>query len=96
MREIGEASSANVQNRLALLSDHENQTSISREYAEFVTELKARIQSARIFAARAVNRDLILLYWDIGRGIVEKQEELGWDESVVELLSRDLQQAFPG
>ncbi len=42
----------------------------SREYVEFVTELKARIQSARISAARAVNRDLIRLYWDIGRGIL--------------------------
>ena len=50
----------------------------SREYVDFVTQLKTRIQSARISAARAVNRDLILLYWDIGRGIVEKQEELGW------------------
>jgi ABC-type uncharacterized transport system auxiliary subunit len=69
---------------------------LSREYAEFISELKARIQSARISAARAVNRDLILVYWDTGRGLVQKQEELGWGESVVELLSRDLQQAFPG
>jgi hypothetical protein len=43
-----------------------------------------------------VNRDLILLYWDIGRGIVEKQETLGWGESVVEMLAKDLQKAFPG
>ena len=68
----------------------------SREYAEFVTELKSRIQSARISAARAVNRDLILLYWDIGRGIVERQEKLGWGQSVVEMLSRDVEKAFPG
>jgi len=58
--------------------------------------LKTRIQSARISAARAVNRDLILLYWDIGRGIVARQEKLGWGQSVVEMLSRDLQKAFPG
>ena len=45
------------------------------DYAAFVIGLKARIQSARISAARAVNRDLILLYWDIGRGIVEKQQQ---------------------
>ncbi len=69
---------------------------VSRDYSAFVTELKTRIQLARLSAARAVNRDLILLYWDIGRGIVEKQEEWGWGESVVESLSRDLQQAFPG
>jgi predicted nuclease of restriction endonuclease-like (RecB) superfamily len=68
----------------------------SREYAEFVTELKQRIAAARLHAARAVNRDLILLYWDIGRGIVERQEKLGWGQSVVEMLAHDLQKAFPG
>jgi predicted nuclease of restriction endonuclease-like (RecB) superfamily len=66
-----------------------------RDYLRFVAELKARIQSARISAARAVNRDLILLYWDIGRAIVEKQEQMGWGDSVVEMLGRDLQEAFP-
>ena len=66
-----------------------------RDYLQFVADLKSRIQSAHISAARAVNRDLILLYWDIGRAIVEKQEQLGWGESVVEMLSRDLQAEFP-
>lgn len=42
-----------------------------------------------------MNRDLILLYWDIGRGIVEKQQVLGWGNSVVELVSADLRRAFP-
>lgn len=65
-------------------------------YPEFIAELKERITSARISAARAVNRDLILLYWDIGKGIVEKQKTLGWGDSVVETLARDLQEAFPG
>ena len=68
----------------------------THEYAEFVTELKQRIASARLHAARAVNQDLVLLYWDIGRGIVERQEKLGWGQSVVEILSHDLQKAFPG
>lgn len=71
-------------------------TIISPEYAAFVGELKARIRAARISAARAVNQDLILLYWDIGRGILERQEKLGWGQSVVEMLARDLQKAFPG
>lgn len=52
--------------------------------------------SARNSAARAVNRDIILLYWDIGRGIVEKQQALGWGESVVEMVSADLRRAFSG
>jgi len=66
------------------------------EYRQFIEDLKARVTAARISAARAVNRDLILLYWDIGRAIVEKQQTLGWGESVVEMVSADLQRAFPG
>jgi len=45
---------------------------------------------------RAVNHELILLYWDMGRGIVEKQRTAGWGESVIDQISRDLQAAFPG
>jgi hypothetical protein len=58
-------------------------------------DLKARVISARICAARAVNRDLILLYWDIGHGIVEKQKTLGWGDAVVEMVAADLRRAFP-
>ena len=65
-------------------------------YSEFLGELKDRILAARLSGARAVNSELILLYWDIGRGIVEKQQLLGWGESVIEKIARDLQAAFPG
>jgi predicted nuclease of restriction endonuclease-like (RecB) superfamily len=65
------------------------------EYRQFIEDLKARVTAAHISAARAVNRDLILLYWDIGRAIVEKQQTLGWGESVVEMVSTDLRRAFP-
>ncbi len=68
----------------------------SADYAAWLGGLKSRIRSARISAARAVNRELILLYWDIGRGIVEKQEDLGWGKSVVEQLALDLRSEFPG
>ena len=47
----------------------------SPDYTAWLGEVKLRIQSAQTTAARSVNRDLILLYWDIGRGIVEKQAE---------------------
>lgn len=66
------------------------------DYIAFVTELKSRILAARVSAARAVNRDLILLYWDIGQAIVEKQKQFGWGESVIDRLSRDILAAFPG
>lgn len=50
----------------------------SPEYRRFIEDLKVRVISARLSAARAVNCNLILLYWDIGRRIVEKQQVLGW------------------
>jgi hypothetical protein len=68
----------------------------SPDYTNWLHTLKARIQSARISAARAANCELILLYWDMGRGIVEKQRALGWGKTVVERLSADLQVVFPG
>lgn len=68
---------------------------IAPDYPAFLTEVKGRIQSARLAAGRAVNRELVLLYWDIGRGIVEKQTVQGRGESVVERLSADLRAEFP-
>jgi len=68
----------------------------SKEYIKFVAEVKRRVVSARISAIRAINRDLIRLYWDIGRMIVERQEKQGCGKSVVERLSMDLRKEFPG
>jgi predicted nuclease of restriction endonuclease-like (RecB) superfamily len=69
---------------------------ISPDYLRFIEELKARVVSARITAARAITHEAILLYWDIGRGIVEKQEVYAWGESVINQVSIDLLNAFPG
>ncbi len=68
---------------------------LTPEYRQFIEELKARVVSAQISAARRINHELIRLYWDIGRGIVQKQKILGWGESVVEMVAADLQRAFP-
>jgi len=68
---------------------------LDKTYLDFLHDVKDRITAARLKAARSVNSELILLYWDIGRGIVEKQKEQGWGESVVEMLSKDLKRAFP-
>lgn len=65
-------------------------------YREFLAELTRRVQSARVAAGRAVNRELVTLYWDIGRGIVEKQRTQGWGNAVVEKLGTDLRRKFPG
>jgi predicted nuclease of restriction endonuclease-like (RecB) superfamily len=69
---------------------------IAPEYRRFIEDLKTRVVSARISAARSVNRELILLYWDIGGAILEKQKTLGWGESVVEMVAAELKRAFPG
>ncbi len=65
------------------------------DYAPFLAAVKARVSHARTSAARAVNHDLVLLYWDIGKGIVEKQQAAGWGDAVVERLAADLRAAFP-
>ena len=67
----------------------------SPDYAAWLCEMKARIRSAHLSAARAVNRDMILLYWDIGRGILENQKEQGWGKSIVDRLAADLRKEFP-
>ncbi len=67
----------------------------SADYAAWLNGLKSRIQSAHLSAARSINREMILLYWDIGHGIVEKQAELGWGDSVIERLASDLSKVFP-
>jgi hypothetical protein len=67
----------------------------SPEYRHFIEDLKTRVISVRVSAARAVGRDVILLYWDIGRGIVERQQRLGWGDGVVEMVAADLRRAFP-
>jgi predicted nuclease of restriction endonuclease-like (RecB) superfamily len=59
-------------------------------------EVKQRIRSAQYEALKAVNREMINLYWDIGQMIFIKQQNYNWGKSVVEQLSKDLQTEFPG
>ncbi|MBI5595796.1 MAG: DUF1016 domain-containing protein [Elusimicrobia bacterium] len=63
-------------------------------YRQVLEGIKERIRSARVKAALASNRELISLYWDIGRAIAERQRHQGWGKHVVERLARDLQQEF--
>ena len=64
-------------------------------YAELFDQLRARIESARLRASLAVNRELVLLYWSIGRDILDRQARLGWGAKVVDQLAADLRRAFP-
>lgn len=65
-------------------------------YMKFITSLKTKIPSAQIKGAIAINKELINLYWDIGREIVEKQEQEGWGSKVLESMAKDLKNEFPG
>lgn len=64
-------------------------------YDEFLLDLKSRIQSAQIKAVVAVNRELVTLYWNIGREILQRQTAQGWGAKVIDRLARDLRAAFP-
>lgn len=67
-----------------------------QDYPGLLTEIKERIRSAQYEALKAVNKELVGLYWDIGRMIVERQDVEGWGKAVVEQLAADLRTEFPG
>jgi predicted nuclease of restriction endonuclease-like (RecB) superfamily len=73
----------------------DNVNILKSDYLPFLEEIKGKIKSARIQVFRKANKELILLYLEIGERIVEKQEQLGWGKSIVEKLSNDLKKEFP-
>jgi len=64
-------------------------------YEDFLNALKERIRRSQVQAALAVNQELIRLYWQIGRDILNKESEQGWGAKVVERLASDLKREFP-
>ena len=68
----------------------------NKQFGEFVKDIKQKILSAQYEALKSVNKELINLYWEIGKSIVEKQEQFGWGKSIVKNLSQELQKEFVG
>ena len=64
-------------------------------YPAFLDGMKNKIRNARIKASLSVNREMLLLYWEIGKSILLSQEKEGWGTKVIERLSRDLKLEFP-
>jgi len=64
-------------------------------YAQLLESLKARIRQAQVRAALSVNRELVLLYWHIGREILQRQAQEGWGAKVIDRLAQDLSREFP-
>jgi predicted nuclease of restriction endonuclease-like (RecB) superfamily len=71
----------------------DNQLSLA--YETFLIDLKDRIRTARTRASLAVNKELVLLYWEIGRDILERQQRESWGTKVIERLAQDLRREFP-
>ncbi|GAB1392977.1 PDDEXK nuclease domain-containing protein [Rhodocyclaceae bacterium] len=67
----------------------------STDYSSWLADLKQRIHTAQQRATLSVNRELVLLYWHIGREILERQQAQGWGAKVIEQLAKDLTAAFP-
>ena len=65
------------------------------DYLRMLDALKERIRTARMRAAISANRELVLLYWSIGREVLDRQAELGWGSKVIDRLSVDLRREFP-
>ena len=64
-------------------------------YSDWLTDLKGRIHAAQQRTTLAVNRELVLLYWQIGHDILTRQAEQGWGSKVIDRLAQDLRTAFP-
>ena len=73
-----------------------NSLQLPSGYQELLQELKTRIRGAQVRAAFAVTRELVLLYWSIGREISQRFDREDWGGKIVDRLSKDLQAEFPG
>ena len=65
------------------------------DYAAWLADLKARIRQERLRVVLASNAVMVLLYWDIGQSILEKQSAQGWGSRVIDRLAADLRESFP-
>jgi len=64
-------------------------------YPQLLEQLKAQVRRARVHASRVVNTELLTLYWDLGRAILDRQDAEGWGTKVIDRLAVDLRAAFP-
>jgi predicted nuclease of restriction endonuclease-like (RecB) superfamily len=69
---------------------------LPKDYSTLLSQVKERVRAGQYDALRAVNKELVSLYWDIGRMIAEKQTDAAHGDAIVEQLAADLQAEFPG
>lgn len=68
---------------------------LDKSYIEILDALKQKIKAAQIKAALSVNAEMLLLYWEIGKTILERQDQEGWGQNIINRLSDDLKKSFP-
>ena len=69
---------------------------IPRGYAKFLSELKKRIETERVRIVISANSGMVILYWDIGKTILDRRKKEGWGTKVIDRIAADLKKAFPG
>ena len=67
-----------------------------KEYAQILVDIKSRVQQAQVKAVLAANKELLMMYWDIGKMLADKMEASSWGSKTVDRLSQDLANEFPG
>ena len=72
-----------------------NLSEMSDSYLNFIEEIKKEIENQRLKVVLNANSSMICLYWNIGRAILQKQEEEGWGAKVIDRMGKDLKDAFP-
>ncbi|MGK5594268.1 MAG: PDDEXK nuclease domain-containing protein [Parachlamydiaceae bacterium] len=83
--------------RKTTLPEKRDEAAVShKEYESILLDLKTQIRESQLKAATAINKELVGLYWRIGKTIVEKQEKSGWGTKIIDKLAKDIQSAFPG
>lgn len=65
------------------------------KYHDLIVEIKKQILSSQQKAALSINKELILLYWNIGKMIFENQSLLEGRNNYIDQLSKDIKSEFP-
>ncbi len=67
----------------------------TKNYLQTLEDLKSFIKTAQVKAHLSVNKEMLILHWQIGRTIIDKQEKEGWGTKITKRLSEDLSKEFP-
>lgn len=67
-----------------------------KQYPELLRQVKQQIQQAQVKVITSANQQLLLSYWQVGSLILLFQQQQGWGAKVIDRLSADIRQTFPG